>query len=283
MLKRIITAICAIGVMIPVLFLADTPVLPIGISLVSIIAVFELARCMGLHKNLALTLPGYICAAVMPIMSRIFQGNMFRFARFAFIFSVFYLVYLFVVVICSQGKLPIIDCLAFFVIALYVLLAFCVLIYIHDVKPNGEYLYILIFLGAWITDSFAYFSGVFFGKHKLIPEVSPKKTVEGAIGGIVFCVLSYIVYGLIMIYAFHLNVNLFFLALSAVLVAIIAQVGDLIMSVIKRYYHVKDYGRMFPGHGGVLDRFDSILAVSIAISAIYMVSKVTGIPFIPFM
>ena len=280
MIKRIITAICAICVMIPVLFLADTMVLPIGISIVSVIAIFELARCMGIHKHLGLLLPIYVCAAALPIMSRLFQNNMFRFARFAFIFGVFFLMYLFVLIICSHGKLPINDCLSFFVLSLYVLLALCAIIYVHDVSANGPYLYILIFLGAWVPDSFAYFTGLLFGKHKLIPDVSPKKTVEGAIGGIVFCVLSYVVYGLILNYGFGLKANLLFLGVSAIFVAIIAQIGDLIMSVIKRHYNVKDYGKFFPGHGGVLDRFDSILAVSIAISAIYMVSKVLGIPLL---
>lgn len=277
MLKRIITAICAICVMIPVLFLADTLVLPIGISLVSVIAVFELARCMGLHKKLALTIPIYIGAAALPIMTRLFQNNMYRFTRFALIFGAAFLMYMFVLIICSHGKLPINDSLSFFVTALYVLLAFCVIIYMHDVRPNGAYLYILIFLGAWVTDAFAYFTGLFLGKHKLIPDVSPKKTVEGAIGGIVFCVLSYVIYGLILIYGFGVRANIPFLAISAVFVGVMAQIGDLIMSVLKRHYQIKDFGNFFPGHGGVLDRFDSIFAVCIALVTIYMISRVSGI------
>ena len=278
MVKRMITAACAICVMIPVLFFADTLALPIGMSIVSVVAVFELARCMGIHKHIGLLLPVYVCAAALPIMSRLFRDNMFRFARFALIFGIFFLMYMFVLIICSHGKLLINDCLSFFIIVLYVQLALCAIIYVHDVRPSGPYIYLLIFFGAWITDSFAYFTGLLFGKHKLIPDVSPKKTVEGAIGGTVFCVISYLVYGLILINFFDVEANLLFLGISAVFVAVIAQIGDLIMSVLKRHYNIKDFGNFFPGHGGMLDRFDSILAVSIAIAAVYMVSKVVGVP-----
>ena len=75
-----------------------------------------------------------------------------------------------------------------------------------------------------------------------------------------------------------MQANLLFLGITAVFVAVIAQIGDLIMSVLKRHYNIKDFGNFFPGHGGMLDRFDSILAVSIAIAAVYMVSKVVGVP-----
>ena len=131
-----------------------------------------------------------------------------------------------------------------------------------------------------MTDIFAYFSGMLFGKHKLIPEVSPKKTVEGSIGGTLFCILSFIVFGLVVDGFFSMNANFVFLAVSALAVSILAQVGDLIMSVIKRQYGVKDYGKIFPGHGGVLDRFDSILATSLAMCAVCMVAELFGIQLI---
>ena len=106
------------------------------------------------------------------------------------------------------------------------------------------------------------------GKHKLIPEVSPKKTVEGAVGGVVFAALGYALYGWIVLRFFPADarmtlsggkVSLPVMALAGAVVAVISQIGDLAMSVIKRRYGVKDYGRIFPGHGGVLDRFDSVL------------------------
>jgi phosphatidate cytidylyltransferase len=121
-----------------------------------------------------------------------------------------------------------------------------------------------------MTDIFAYFTGRFLGKHKLIPAVSPKKTVEGAIGGIVFCVGSVALYGFILerFFISGRNANYVVLAISAVFMSVVSQVGDLIMSVIKRHYGIKDYGKLLPGHGGILDRFDSVMAVSIMLAFI---------------
>ena len=154
------------------------------------------------------------------------------------------------------------------------------IVYVRDFGDNGKYIYLLIFMGAWVTDIFAYFTGVFFGKHKLIEDVSPKKTIEGSIGGIVFCAISYVVLGLITDAFFGCQANLIFLAISGIIMAVIAQVGDLIMSVIKRHYGIKDYGKIFPGHGGMLDRFDSILAVTLGVSLMCMFSYITGIRLI---
>ncbi|MGM9624663.1 MAG: phosphatidate cytidylyltransferase, partial [Eubacteriales bacterium] len=129
---------------------------------------------------------------------------------------------------------------------------------------NGVYLYLLPFLGAWVSDSFAYFTGRLFGRHKLIPDVSPKKTVEGAIGGVVFAMLSFMLYGFIVSKIGGGIPNYIILGLMGLPVSLVSIIGDLIMSLIKRRYGVKDYGKLFPGHGGVLDRFDSVLATSIA-------------------
>ena len=113
-----------------------------------------------------------------------------------------------------------------------------------------------------MTDIFAYFCGLAFGKHKLIPDVSPKKTVEGSIGGIIFCAIGYIVYGIIVSRVFDVEMNIFALGIFGLIISVVAQIGDLSASLIKREFGVKDYGSLFPGHGGVLDRFDSVIAVS---------------------
>ena len=114
-----------------------------------------------------------------------------------------------------------------------------------------------------------------FGKHKLIPDVSPKKTIEGSIGGTLFCVLAMIGYGWIIqcISGGAVSANYVALGVSGLFIAIVAQVGDLLMSAIKRTYGIKDYGKLFPGHGGVLDRFDSVLAVALVLIVISSVSN----------
>lgn len=119
----------------------------------------------------------------------------------------------------------------------------------------NESIYIwIVFLSAFATDTFAYFSGVFFGKRKLCPTISPKKTIEGSIGGIIGCLIVIVLFSIY----FKLE-NIFGLAMLSIVLSVMSQIGDLTASNIKRTAQIKDYGDLMPGHGGILDRFDSIL------------------------
>ena len=159
----------------------------------------------------------------------------------------------------SRGKIDYEVSAASFMGIFYTSFAFACLVWLR--ATTGPYRYLLVFIGPWVSDTFAYLTGRAIGRHKLIPEVSPKKTVEGAVGGIVFAALAFVLYGWIIkrFFAPSIDVNPLFMALSGVIVAVVSQIGDLAMSVIKRRYGIKDYGNLFPGHGGVLDRFDSVL------------------------
>ncbi len=125
---------------------------------------------------------------------------------------------------------------------------------------------LLVFLFSWMTDTGAYFAGRFFGKHKLIPSVSPKKTVEGAIGGVVVAILSAWLYFWILEHFRSMEsiagIRYQKLMILGVIASIMSQFGDLAASVIKRDCGVKDFGSILPGHGGVLDRFDSVIVVT---------------------
>ncbi len=279
MVKRIITSIVAICVMIPCLLLADTLVFSGAVAVVSVIALYELFMCLGFGRKLYLTLPLYAAAVAFPFLMRLLPTRT-TVAMIAFLCAVLYLLYVFVLVVTSHGNLSYADALVAFTMALYVLTALNAIIYIHDFTEMGRHLYLLVFIGAWVTDTFAYFCGVLLGKHKLIPDVSPKKTVEGSLGGILFCILGFVVFGIIVKSFFGGNPNFVFLAVSGLIISVISQVGDLIMSVIKRHYGIKDFGKIFPGHGGVLDRFDSILSVSLGLCAICVFSVLTGIALI---
>ena len=118
---------------------------------------------------------------------------------------------------------------------------------------QGEALLWLAFLGTWASDTFAYFTGFFFGRHKLCPDISPKKTMEGFAGGVIGTVL--VTAGIGYICSF----SILHTAVLGVLIALTATLGDLVESSIKRYTGIKDSGSLIPGHGGVLDRFDSIM------------------------
>ena len=122
----------------------------------------------------------------------------------------------------------------------------------------GVFYVILILLGGIATDTFAYFTGVFLGKHKLIPKISPKKTIEGAVGGVV----TSIIVSVILCFAFNKTQCLLQIGLSTIVFCVIGMCGDLFASVIKRSAGIKDYGKLIPGHGGILDRFDSILLIA---------------------
>lgn len=128
--------------------------------------------------------------------------------------------------------------------------------------PNGWYYMVIGLFAPWATDTFAYFTGVAFGKHKIVPHISPKKTWEGCIGGSLFCAVCVTVYCCLVIYRYDeigigivpYGVLTFCLGL---LISVMSQLGDWFCSVIKRRTGIKDFSNLFPGHGGMLDRFDS--------------------------
>lgn len=275
MLTRIITSIVAIAVLLPVLYFSDTVVLCVAIAFVGVVSLYEMLKCINI-KKLYITAPLYIFALAAPFLVR-YLDDLHSFAAIAFICIAAYIIYLFTCSVLSHGEFGISSFGALFTVSLYIIVALNSIVYIRDFGEYGKYIYLLVFLGAWVSDTFAYFTGVFFGKHKLIPDVSPKKTIEGSIGGIVFCSISYVVFGIITDAFFGTDANLVFLAVGGIIMSVISQIGDLIMSVIKRHYGIKDYGKIFPGHGGMLDRFDSILSVSLGVAMMCMFASLTGI------
>ena len=141
----------------------------------------------------------------------------------------------------------------------------------------GRYVILIPFVVACICDAGAYFIGLKFGKHKLAPVVSPNKTIEGALGGLAACVLAMLLYALILDLPLKFDVNYGAAILYGVLGCLVGELGDLCFSVIKRQTGIKDYGNLIPGHGGVLDRFDSILAVAPLIEALLLIMPIVNV------
>ena len=142
-------------------------------------------------------------------------------------------------------------------------------IYQMDFRPigqtdlrAGQFLVLLPLLAAWGADTCALFAGMFFGKHKLAPVVSPKKTVEGAVGGVIGGAVLVLLVALLMNATLGLKMPLWSAVVLGAGGAVLGEIGDLSFSVIKRQTGIKDYGHISPGHGGVLDRFDSVLFVA---------------------
>lgn len=291
MLKRTITAIiAAIFILIPILVLSDTWIFPCAVGIFSLIAIYEVAGCVGMKKIFRFSIPTYIFTALIAIFSALYYKNILAvqvLLPILFALGYVYLFYMFAITMFSCGTHKFSKTAELICMTLYVIVGFLSILMLRDIGPEffvgephdsplgfpantGKYAYILIFIGAWATDTGAYFVGVLFGKHKLIPAVSPKKTVEGALGGILGCVLGFFVYGLILDKAFYIEVNYLPLLVLAVPVAIVSQIGDLIASYLKRESGIKDFGFIFPGHGGVMDRFDSIIAVAPIIYATFL-------------
>ena len=270
MKTRIITAIVAICLLLPVLIFSDTVVFPIMIALCAVVALYEMSSCIGLKKAWILTFPAYLLALGLPFLIRYGEG-IEALRQYAFAAICVVILYFFSVLTFSHGKYKLSDVAIWFLTAFYILLGFnSILVLRFYEAAGGKYVYLLVFIGAWVTDTFAYFCGMLLGrggKHKLIPDVSPKKTWEGSIGGVIFCMLSMVIFGLIVNRISDFEANYLLLLIAGLLISIVSQIGDLCMSVIKRTYGIKDYGKLFPGHGGVLDRFDSTLAVAVILAA----------------
>jgi phosphatidate cytidylyltransferase len=149
--------------------------------------------------------------------------------------------------------------------------------YIFETRTlnDGVYVVWLIFVSSWVSDTFAYLTGVTLGKHKMTPKLSPKKSVEGAVGGVAGSVVVGALYGYIV------SPHMTQMVLSPVVVfavaggigALLSIIGDLAASAIKRNFEVKDYGNIIPGHGGILDRFDSVIFTApVVYWAVYIVN-----------
>lgn len=272
MKQRVITAIVLVIVAIPICILSNTVAFPIAMAFLGVVGVYELLGCMKTRKNYFISVPLYAMALAMPFATRYFDSTLLKKPSAVVLILLAYGLYLLAVWIISYEKDPQVDMniyLTSALVSLYIIGAFSSIIMIRD-TDHGEYYWYFVFIGAWVTDTFAYFSGRLFGKHKLMPKTSPKKTVEGSIGGMAFCVILFVAYAAIINHFTESEISLLLVALIGFVCSIVSQIGDLSMSVIKRTYGIKDYGKIFPGHGGVLDRFDSILAVSIVL-AIFLV------------
>lgn len=276
MLKRIITAAIGLALFLPTVFLSGKiPLLFISvIAVLAFIAEYEICGCFGVRKALVISIPTYVFSILAMGYVAYFTYFSKQTPNVAIIVTALFL-YLFTVfagTMFSDGRARFSQAASTVGATIYALVGFSSMILTRymaspgtfgfSINGFGVYYLFLIFIGVWMTDSGAYFVGSALGKHKLIPDVSPHKTVEGAIGGILGAIIGYVIYALVLTFAFGIKVNYIYLIILAVVVSIIDQIGDLIASFMKREQGIKDFGKIFPGHGGVMDRFDSSIAVA---------------------
>ena len=221
-------------------------------AIISVIGMFELYRVFKMEKTLASML-SYMVALVY------FLNLRFMFLPDVMILAIGFLILLLAVYVFTYPKYHANQIMAAFFGLFYVavMLSF---IYQTRMLDAGKYLVWLIFLCSWGSDTCAYCVGVLFGKHKMSPVLSPKKSIEGAVGGVVGAALLTALYG--YVFKTQMTIELtevWMLAGVSAVGALISMVGDLAASAIKRNYDIKDYGKLIPGHGGILDRFDSVI------------------------
>ena len=272
MKTRIITAVVGILVLIGVLFTFDTMVFNLVVAAITLIAIHEIYTALGFDKKdwllyavtvpytLLIMLSSYsVCRAlVMPA---------------SFLLVLFYAIYL----VVRNGTVSFAKTSGLVMFSGIVIFCFYSFVRLKELLPVEEYGYDAIFFillslcFAWGGDTCAYFAGRAFGKHKLCPVVSPKKTVEGAVGGVLGsmaagCVLT-LVYSLLSAKYNVISIQvqpkhyLVLLGMGAV-ASVLGILGDLFASSVKRQVGIKDYGTIFPGHGGILDRFDSVMFIA---------------------
>ncbi|MDQ2086906.1 phosphatidate cytidylyltransferase [Herbivorax sp. ANBcel31] len=253
-------------VLLALVLWAGNVVLSLAVSLICLIALNEFYKSVSNAGYRPVRSLGYLSALLLVFLGFEYSFesikeilNKMMSMQFLALFIFLGVMFLFSFIIFLNDKYNIIDISLSFFSLFYITFLFSFIILTRNIEM-GSYLVWFIFIGAWATDTFAYFSGRLFGKRKLILSISPKKTVEGAIGGVFGCMLITIVYGLYLLNANVLDkVPLYYFAGLGLLCGVISQLGDLAASSVKRYVNVKDYGDIMPGHGGALDRFDSIL------------------------
>jgi phosphatidate cytidylyltransferase len=222
------------------------------LGVISLIGLFELYRVFGIEKSAA-GVVGYVAAIVY------YLNLAFGFLPDMMVFVMALLIVCMCVFVFGYPKYHANQIIgAFFGVFYVAVMLSC--IYQTRALVGGRYLVWLIFLCSWGCDTCAYCVGMLFGKHKMAPVLSPKKSVEGAVGGVAGAILLTILYGFIFKSSMGVDVPyIFMMAGICGAGALISMVGDLAASAIKRNYEIKDYGKLIPGHGGILDRFDSVI------------------------
>lgn len=241
MKQRVITSILLTVFLLP-------PVLLGGVLMNCVALIFALIGAYELVK-----IRNKSFDYVLFVLLVIFLSGMFFYNKDLYLLIMIIFLITLLVLAISNEKYEIQELTLFYVFSL--IIAFGV-ISILQVYSISNYLFLFICFSSFGCDVGAYFFGYFFGKHKLNPRISPKKTIEGAIGGWFAGALSASVYGYFVLSSV---LPIGFILLAAVTLPLISQIGDLTFSLLKRHYKIKDFGTIFPGHGGVLDRMDSLL------------------------
>ena len=234
------------------LIITGNDILLAGVGIISLIGLYEIYRVFQMEKSIA-GIMGYLAAVLF------YMDLKWNFFPDILLLVIGFLIVLMFVYVFSYPKYKTEQMMAAFFGVFYVAV---MLSYVYQTRmlETGVYIVWLIFLCSWGCDTCAYCVGVLIGKHKMAPVLSPKKSWEGAVGGIVGSALLTVIYGLVFQHAMGTTgKDILVMEGICAVGAVISMIGDLTASAIKRNYEIKDYGKLIPGHGGILDRFDSVI------------------------
>ena len=279
MKKRLLTALVGVSVAVAWMFSIYTPVYSAVMAVVAAIAVYEMLKVFGVKNKIFFALCELLGVGTV-LYADYFADKglpLFPILGGAVLLSLIIMVSDF-----KQLRFEQVVCSLFS--ALMIPAALSCVVLLRDVyirfpgvygQNDGVFLVLFSFFCAWFTDGCALFAGKAFGKHKLAPNISPNKTVEGAVGGVlgnlVFCAALWAVFRFKIGISGHLSIA--WVLIAGFLLGVISIFGDLAASTIKRHHGIKDFGNLLPGHGGVMDRFDSSVFV---FAALYAAACVTG-------
>ncbi|MDR3121817.1 MAG: phosphatidate cytidylyltransferase [Clostridiales bacterium] len=256
-----------VGAAVILILLSGREIFDVACALIAVAAVHEFFNAFAQKGFKPLRFMEWVaCACILLGSIEFWDRHIWRWLlNIIFFIDIRFLLYcslilMFCFLIFGKGRRSVADLSVTILGTFYVCFLFWYLVLLRNLR-FGELAVWFVALGAVATDTFALIIGTSFGRHKLIPSISPKKTVEGAVGGALACVAVFFLYGLLFNRIAY-EIPLWKYLLMGITCGLTAQIGDLAASAIKRYCGIKDFGTLMPGHGGILDRLDSVLVLS---------------------
>ena len=257
LLTRVISAVIAIAVLV-VVMISPGIYMNIVVSIIALLGLSELFNAFNTGSYKPVKWIGYLSVIYVVLIGWL-KG--FGINELINITAFIILILSLTCVVFSRNKITFLDIAVTLFAITYVTYLSSFIILTRDMDKGNLFVWFIL-IGGWLTDSSAYFIGKFWGRNKLITDLSPKKTIEGAAGGTLGGTIAVVLYGLLLNSYFAVNIQLVHYIILGLLLSVFAQIGDLLASAIKRTTNIKDFGNIMPGHGGVIDRFDSIFVIA---------------------
>ena len=259
-LKRVVSGLVGVPIATIVFLFANVYVMDCIVTALAVISIHEYLKCFKVSKKAKpVEWVAYVSCAIL-LLLHVITGDYLMYLVALTIPLIIFILFLHIII--SNMETTIMDASVTLFGIMYIVVFYAFISKIFGMNNGKVYIWYIAF-SAWGTDVFAYIIGRRFGKHKF-SKISPNKSLEGCVAGVIGAVMLTLIYTLILNNVFNYTINYAIISILGVILSIVSQVGDFSASSIKRYTGVKDFGNIIPGHGGILDRFDSIIFVVLA-------------------